>query len=214
MSPAPLSSSLSNGTLCTVVSMWIMSMTCMGAWLGGRGLTYGGEGVQQDQQERRRALLPPFLSLRHGRLRKCRAEGMHSSAAVRAMRTGPKGGSAACPWPVPVDSGHDPCPWTGGAWREPSRRVCSFFRKSKLFKGAMLIWRCNTSGRLERLCAPPARGERGWSGWTVDGWSDLVSESAAVWSLQSAADRLFLRFVGKPRLWYQARVKHVCAAAG
>ena len=85
------------------------------------------EGVQQEQKEARRAHLPPLLSLRRGRLRKRRAEGMGSSAAVRAIRTGPKVGTAAYPRPVPVDSGH-PCPWTGGAWREPSIAVRRIFR--------------------------------------------------------------------------------------
>ena len=49
-----------NGMLRTVTSTWSMSMTCMGAWLGGRGLTYGGRRTHPKQRERQRAL-PPTL---------------------------------------------------------------------------------------------------------------------------------------------------------
>ena len=134
-------------------TIWIASLPCVHTPLDHQLHASDTKGVQQEQKAPRRARLPPLLSLRRGRLRKRRAEGMGSSAAVRAIRTGPKTGTAAYPWPVPVDSGH-PCPWTGGAWREPSRRVCSFLRKSKRLTGALPIWRCNTSrhvGQTARL---------------------------------------------------------------
>ena len=51
---------LSNGVLGTVTSMWSKSMTCMGAWLGGRGLTYGGRCTHPKRRERQRAP-PPTL---------------------------------------------------------------------------------------------------------------------------------------------------------
>ena len=125
-------------------TIWIASLPCVHTPLDHRLHASDTKGVQQDQKAPRRARLPPLLSLRRGRLRKRRAEGMGSSAAVRAIRTGPKFSTAAYPRPVLVDSGH-PCPWTGGAWREPSRRVCSFLRKSKRLTGALPIWRCNAS---------------------------------------------------------------------
>ena len=44
----------------TVRSMWSMGMTCIGAWLGGRGLTYGGRHTHPKRKERQRAP-PPSL---------------------------------------------------------------------------------------------------------------------------------------------------------
>jgi hypothetical protein len=43
---------------CTVMSMWSKGMACMGAWLGGRGLTYGSGRTHPEQRERQRARPP------------------------------------------------------------------------------------------------------------------------------------------------------------
>ena len=51
---------VSKAALRTVTSKWSMSMTCMGAWLGGRGLTYGGRHTHPKRKERQRAS-PPTL---------------------------------------------------------------------------------------------------------------------------------------------------------
>jgi hypothetical protein len=42
----------------TVTSMWGMCMTCMGAWLGGRGLAYGSGRTHPEHWERQRARPP------------------------------------------------------------------------------------------------------------------------------------------------------------
>ena len=42
----------------TVMSMWSKGMACMGAWLGGRGLTYGNGRTHPEQRERQRARPP------------------------------------------------------------------------------------------------------------------------------------------------------------
>jgi hypothetical protein len=44
----------------TVMSMWGMGMACMGAWLGGRGLTYDGGHTHPMRSERQRGR-PPTL---------------------------------------------------------------------------------------------------------------------------------------------------------
>ena len=51
---------MSKAALRTVTSMWSMSMACIGAWLGGRGLTYGGRHTHLKRKERQRAP-PPTL---------------------------------------------------------------------------------------------------------------------------------------------------------
>jgi hypothetical protein len=82
MSPAPLSASLSKAALRTVTSKWSMSMTCMGAWLGGRGLTYGGRHTHPKRKERQRA---PPLTLYRAAASKRIASGVEGSAAARSL---------------------------------------------------------------------------------------------------------------------------------
>ena len=66
----------------TVMSMWIMSMTCMGAWLGGRGLTYGGRHTHPTRKERQRA--PPPTVYREAANKRI-ASGVEGSAAARSL---------------------------------------------------------------------------------------------------------------------------------
>ena len=69
----------------TVTSMWIMSMTCMGAWLGGRGLTYGGRHTHPKRKERQRAPPPSLHRAAAGKRIASRAEG--SAAAQPLLRS-------------------------------------------------------------------------------------------------------------------------------
>ena len=92
MSPAPLSASLSKAALHTVMSMWSMSMTCMGAWLGGRRLTYSGRHTHPKRKERQRA---PVLGLALARVaptfrhQPLPAEGLHCTRTGDPMDFGP-----------------------------------------------------------------------------------------------------------------------------
>ena len=85
MSPAHLSASLSKAALRTVTSKWIMGMTCMGAWLGGRGLTYGGGHTHPKGKERQHAPPPSLYRATAGKRIAPRAEG--SAAAQPLLRS-------------------------------------------------------------------------------------------------------------------------------
>ena len=85
MSPAHLSASLSKAALRTVTSKWIMGMTCMGAWLGGRGLTYGGGHTHPKRKERQHAPPPSLYRATAGKRIAPRAEG--SAAAQPLLRS-------------------------------------------------------------------------------------------------------------------------------
>ena len=83
---------MSKAALRTVTSMWSMSMACMGAWLGGRGLTYGGRRTHPTQSEHHRA--PPATLYRAGpgtwQLRSAPQAATQEAAALqRSMRSGP-----------------------------------------------------------------------------------------------------------------------------
>ena len=71
-------------------------------------------------------------------------EGSWHSSAGRAICMGPSIGTGTGPRAVPAAQAHlVAC--DAEARREPSRRLCSFSRKSKDFLCEMLICRCNTS---------------------------------------------------------------------
>ena len=59
----------------TVMSMWVMSMACMGAWLGGRGLAYGGGRTHPTQRERHRARPPTLCRAAASKRQPVRAQG-------------------------------------------------------------------------------------------------------------------------------------------
>ena len=66
----------------TVMSMWSMSMPCMGAWLGGRRLAYGGGRTHPTRRERPRARPPTLHRAAASKRQPVRAEG---SAAARPL---------------------------------------------------------------------------------------------------------------------------------
>ena len=114
----------------TVMSMWSMSMACMGAWLGGRRLIHGGGRTHRTQRERPRAHLQvctvrlqagvsvadtedPLTCDRRRRLRS--RLGVCTARTVCAVHT-TFAFAVLC---------------HAEALRGPSFRVCSIFRKSK-----------------------------------------------------------------------------------
>ena len=60
-------------------------MTCMGTWLGGRGLTYGGRHTHPKQKERQRAPPPTLYRADASKRIAARAEG--SAAAQPLLRS-------------------------------------------------------------------------------------------------------------------------------
>ena len=106
-----------------------MSMTCMGAWLGGRGLSYGGRRTHPKQRERQRALPP---TLYRAAASKRIASGIQGSAAARPLlRSSSRLGECNS---QPARLVHSSvafailCP--AEALGEPSMPLSPFFRKS------------------------------------------------------------------------------------
>ena len=127
MSPAPLSASLSKAAQRTVMSMWIMSMTCMGAWLGGRGLTYGGRHTHPKRKERQRAPPPSLYRAAASKRIAARAEG--SAAAQPLLRSASRLGECSSqPSQLVHSSLGFAVPSHAEAVREPSIAVRSIFR--------------------------------------------------------------------------------------
>ena len=138
MPPTPLSASLSKAVQRTVMSMWSMSMTCMGAWLGGRGLAYGGRHTHPKRKERQRAPPPSLYRAAATKRIAARAEG--SAAAQPLLRSSSRLGECSS---QPARLVHSavafavPCP--AEAARVPSIAVSPFFRKSLPFTFTMPI---------------------------------------------------------------------------
>ena len=144
LSPAHLSASMSKAALRTITSMlWSMGMACMGAWLGGRGLTYGGRRTHPTQSEHHRA---PPATLYRAELRVLAAALSAGSAPQRRKLQLFNG---RCDRDRSFESGVGPAallrprfdkrraihwmPRCCGL-RVPSTRVCSFSRKHKRFR--------------------------------------------------------------------------------
>jgi hypothetical protein len=66
----------------TVMSMWGKCMTCIGAWLGGRGLAYGSGRTHPTRSERQRGRPP---TLYRAAASKRIASGVEGSAAARPL---------------------------------------------------------------------------------------------------------------------------------
>ena len=129
MSPAHLSASLSKAALRTVTSKWSMSMTCMGTWLGGRGLTYGGRHTHPKRKERQRAPPPTLYRADASKRIAARAEG--SAAAQPLLRSASRLGECSSQAMCAVHSSLAfAVPCHAEAARVPSIALCSFFRKS------------------------------------------------------------------------------------
>ena len=129
MSPAHLSASLSKVALRTVTSKWSMSMTCMGAWLGGCGLTYGGRHTHPKRKERQRASPPTLYREAASKRIASRAEGW--AAAQPLLRSASHLGECSSQAMCAVHSSLAfAVPCHAEAARVPSIALCSFFRKS------------------------------------------------------------------------------------
>ena len=79
-----------------------MGMTCIGAWLGGRGLSYGGRRTHPTQRERQRALPPTLYRAAASKRIASRAEG--SAAARPLLRSSWRLGECNSPWARAVHS--------------------------------------------------------------------------------------------------------------
>mmetsp|Transcript_59023 Transcript_59023/g.175396 ORF Transcript_59023/g.175396 Transcript_59023/m.175396 type:complete len:285 (-) Transcript_59023:1379-2233(-) len=100
--------------------------------------------VQRRQRSRRRARPPSSLRRCCERSLPAHAECTWQSSAVQAFRMGPSVGTEGDPCTVlNAHAGSVTC--DPGIWREASRAVCSYFRKSKPVHCEMPIWRCNAS---------------------------------------------------------------------
>ena len=144
MSPAPLSASLSKAALHTVMSMWSMSMTCMGAWLGEHGLTYGGRHTHPKRKERQRAPPPTLYRAAASKRISSRAEG--SPAARPLLRSASRLGECA-QQPASSASALKPrfrCPVPCRGAARAFDRAMLLFRKSTalLVVNAYLAVRC------------------------------------------------------------------------
>ena len=103
---------------------------CSDAWLKARTVGGGARGVQREQRAHRHARCPLLPQPRPSGGKQTCARGSHSSSAVRWIRTGPSTGSGTDLAALPVATvARVLC--DAEAWREPSRAVCSFSRKSK-----------------------------------------------------------------------------------
>ena len=120
------------------MSMWVMSMTCMAAWLGGRGLAYGGGRTHPTQRERQRARPPSLHRAAASRRQRRRAEG--SAAAQPLLRSASRLGECNS---QPARLVHSSLAFAvlchAEALRGPSMHVCRFSRKSKRFLFTMPI---------------------------------------------------------------------------
>ena len=124
--------------------------SCVRACLAARGLAWDTNRVQRRQRSRRRARPPSSLRRCCERSLPAHAECTWQSSAVQAFRMGPSVGTEGDPCTVlNAHAGSVTC--DPGIWREASRAVCSYFRKSKPVHCEMPIWRCNASA-----------GERSW----------------------------------------------------
>lgn len=147
------------------MSMWGMGMACMGAWLGGRGLTYGGERTRSKRSERQRGRPPTLYRPSRGTLDSAPDERSDNSATVNAIDARSSMGSRGPLRPLPVATPR-PLPCDAAAARLPLRRVCSFFRFSKRCECESLYWRCNASPPVARkinLDRGPCRTAASWA---------------------------------------------------
>ena len=111
-------------------------------------LASGINCVQRTQRDRRRAL-PPTLPRRCcGASLRAQNEVTQHSSAVQDFCTKPSMGSRGHSSVLPVGS-VTALPCNAEARAEPSRRLCSFFRKSKDFYLGKLICRCNASSIID-----------------------------------------------------------------
>ena len=118
--------------------MLSMSKTCMGAWLGGRGLTYGGRRTHPKQRERQRALPPTLYRAAVSKRLASGAEG--PPAAQPLLRSSSRLGECNS---QPARLVHSAVAFVelchAEALREPSIAVSPFFRKSLPFTFTMPI---------------------------------------------------------------------------
>ena len=120
---------VSKAALRTVTSKWSMSMTCMGAWLGVRRLTYGGRHTHPKQKERQRASPPTLYREAASKRIASRAEGW--AAAQPLLRSASHLGECSSQAMCAVHSSLAfAVPCHAEAARVPSIALCSFFRKS------------------------------------------------------------------------------------
>ena len=132
MSPAHLSASLSKAALRTVTSKWIMGMTCMEAWLGGRWLTFGGGHTHPKRKERQHAPPPSLYRATAGKRIAPRAEG--SAAAQPLLRSSSRLGECnSQPARLVHSAVAFAVPCHAEAARVPSIRLCSIFSEKQRF---------------------------------------------------------------------------------
>ena len=79
-----------------------MGMTCIGAWLGGRGLSYGGRRTHPKRKERQRAPPPTLYRAAASKRHSVRAEG--SAAAEPLLRSSSRLAECNSPWARAVHS--------------------------------------------------------------------------------------------------------------
>ena len=104
-----------------------MSMTCMGAWLGGRGLSYGGRRTHPKRKERQRAPPPTLYRAAASKRHSVRAEG--SAAAQPLLRSSSRVGECSSQVLCAVHSSLGfAVPSHAEATRVPSIAVRSIFR--------------------------------------------------------------------------------------
>ena len=104
-----------------------MGMTCIGAWLGGRGLSYGGRRTHPKRKERQRAPPPSLYRADASKRIAARAEG--SAAAQPLLRSSSRLGECSSQVLCAVHSSLGfAVPSHAEAARVPSIAVRSIFR--------------------------------------------------------------------------------------
>ena len=115
-----------------------MGMTCIGAWLGGRRLSYGGRRTHPKRKERQRAPPPTLYRAAASKRHSVRAEG--SAAAEPLVRSSSRLAECNSPWARAVHSSVAfaiLCP--AEALGEPSIAVRGIFRNLLPFTVTMPI---------------------------------------------------------------------------
>ena len=109
-----------------------MGMTCIGAWLGGRGLSYGGRRTHPKRKERQRA---PPPSLYRAAASKSIASGVEGSAAARPLLPSSwrLGECNSQPARLVHSAVAFAVPCHAEAARVPSIRLCSIFSEKQRF---------------------------------------------------------------------------------
>ena len=145
----------------TVMSMWSMSMTCMAAWLGGRGLAYGGGRTHPTQRERHRARPPTLCRAAASKRQRCRHGGRAGSATRYLLSMAIETRKRACRAVFRVcEAAHHPL---DAEARRGGRRRSSAVHERVQRRGRARELRAHARHRLARSVWPrrPRRRARG-----------------------------------------------------